>query len=63
VQEQGRSKEEAVSRFSSRQARAIRRLLEAVRDSGIFFPGQVASDDLAYAIAYWSERDENKVED
>jgi hypothetical protein len=47
-------REKAVSRFSVRQVRAIRLWLEAVRDSGIFLPDWVDSDQLGYAIAYWS---------
>jgi hypothetical protein len=60
ARESAQFKERAVSKISGRQACAIRLWLEAVRDSGIFFPDDADSEHLGYAIAYWSEREGDK---
>ncbi len=56
----GLEKEQYVSGFSVREARAIRLWLEAVRDSGIFHPDDYASENLGYALTYWQAREQGR---
>ena len=53
----GKQNEAAVSRFSIKEARAIRLWLEAVHGSGVFRLDSSAGEYLGYALAYWRDRE------